>query len=188
MLNPEYPIVTERLLLRPIDPATDVDALLAYQSRPDVTRYIPYEPRTREVLVERLNSGFLRSTLDAEGQALSLAVVERVTGTLVGDVILMYHSEKHRGGEIGYVFNPDHHGRGYATEAARALLGLAFGGLRLHRVVARIDARNGASAAVLKRLGMRQEAYLRENEWFKGEWSDEIDFAMLEDEWRAQQT
>jgi RimJ/RimL family protein N-acetyltransferase len=71
------------------------------------------------------------------------------------------------------------------TEACRVLLALAFDGLGLHRVMARVDARNDASARVLRRLGMRQESHLRENEWFKGEWSDELDFAMLEDEWRA---
>ena len=65
------------------------------------------------------------------------------------------------------------------------MLRLGFDGLRLHRIIARVDARNTASAAVLRRLGMRQEAYLRENEWFKGEWTDEIDFAILESEWRA---
>jgi RimJ/RimL family protein N-acetyltransferase len=116
---------------------------------------------------------------------LSLAVVEKQTGTLVGDVVLFWHSAEHRGGEIGYVINPDHTGRGYATEAARALLALAFDGLDLHRVVGRIDSRNTPSAAVLRRLGMRQEAVLVENEWFKGEWTTEIDFAILAAEWRA---
>jgi RimJ/RimL family protein N-acetyltransferase len=83
------------------------------------------------------------------------------------------------------VINPRHAGQGFATEAAAAMLVLAFDGLGLHRVTARIDARNGASAAVLRKLGMRQEAVLVENEWFKGEWSDEIDFAILDREWRA---
>ena len=58
----------------------------------------------------------------------------------------------------------------------------------LHRVIARIDARNEASAAVLRRLGMRQEAVLVENEWFKGEWSTEIDFGILASEWRRTDT
>jgi RimJ/RimL family protein N-acetyltransferase len=65
------------------------------------------------------------------------------------------------------------------------VLALAFDGLGLHRVTARIDARNGPSAALARRLGMRQEAHLVENEWFKGEWTDELDFAILEREWRA---
>lgn len=51
-------------------------------------------------------------------------------------------------------------------------------------MTARIDARNLASAAVARRLGMRQEAVLIDNEWFKGQWSTEIDFAILEQEWR----
>jgi RimJ/RimL family protein N-acetyltransferase len=186
VLKPDYPIETDRLLLRPLDPATDVDAVLAYQSRPDVCRYIPYEPRTREQLAERLaDPARNRSTLEEPGQVLSLAVVEKQTGTLVGDVVLFWHSAEHRGGEIGYVINPDHTGRGYATEAAGALLALAFDGLDLHRVVGRIDSRNTPSAAVLRRLGMRQEAVLVENEWFKGEWTTEIDFAILAAEWRA---
>jgi RimJ/RimL family protein N-acetyltransferase len=186
VLRPEYPIVSERLLLRPLDAATDVDAVHAYQSREDVCRYIPYQPRTRAEVAERLaDPDRNRSTIEQEGQVISLAVVLRQTGGLIGDVILFWPSAEHRTGEIGYVLNPDHQGNGYATEACRALLTLAFDGLRLHRVIARIDERNAASAAVLRRLGMRQEAVLVENEWFKGEWSDEIDFAILESEWRA---
>jgi RimJ/RimL family protein N-acetyltransferase len=183
VLAPDYPIRTERLLLRPLDPIADIDAVHAYQSREDVCRYVPAVPRGREEVATWLAGR--ASTVDAEGQALGLAVVVRETGTLIGDVMLFYRSAEHRSGEIGYVFNPEHHGNGYATEACRALLALAFDGLQLHRVTARIDARNDASAAVLRRLGMRQEAVLVENEWFKGEWSTEIDFAILEAEWRS---
>ena len=64
-------------------------------------------------------------------------------------------------------------------------LGRPFDGLGLHRVVARVDARNGPSLRLCERLGMRREAVLRENEWFKGEWSDEVDYALLEQEWAA---
>jgi len=184
VLKPEYPIETARLLLRPLEPG-DVDALHAYQSRPDVCRYIPYEPRTREVIAERLaDPEKTRSTLEAEGQVIDLAVIRKDTGELIGDVVLFWRSAEHRGGELGYVINPDHVGQGFATEAAAALLELAFDGLGLHRVIGRIDARNDASAAVLRRIGMRQEAVLVENEWFKGEWTDEIDFAILDREWR----
>jgi RimJ/RimL family protein N-acetyltransferase len=82
------------------------------------------------------------------------------------------------------VFDPSFAGRGYATEAARAMLGLAFDGLGLHRVVARLDERNEGSAKVARRLGMRQEARLVHNEIFKGEWSTELGFALLAAEWR----
>jgi RimJ/RimL family protein N-acetyltransferase len=187
VLKPDYPIRTERLLLRPLDASTDVDAVHAYQSREDVCRYIPYSPRSKEEVAERLASGPLRSTLEEAGQALGLAVVVRETDELIGDLMLAWISAEHRTGELGYVINPAYQGHGYATEAVRALFPLAFDQLGLHRVIARIDARNDASARVLRRLGLRQEAHLLENEWFRGEWTDEIDFAILAAEWRAGQ-
>jgi len=69
----------------------------------------------------------------------------------------------------------------------RGLPFLAIDDLGLHRVIARVDARNDASARLARRLGMRQEAYLVRNEWFKGEWTDELDFALLEEEWATSQ-
>jgi RimJ/RimL family protein N-acetyltransferase len=126
-----------------------------------------------------------RQVLENEGDALTLGVELIASGELIGDVILMWHSAEHRGGEIGYVLNPDFGARGYATEAARALLRLGFEDLGLHRIVARVDERNDDSARLARRLGMRQEARLVQNEFFKGEWTNELDFAMLADEWRA---
>jgi RimJ/RimL family protein N-acetyltransferase len=185
MFRPDYPIRTERLILRPLAPS-DAEAVHAYQSREDVCRYIPYEPRTLDDVRERLASpDTSRAALEEAGQALLLAVVRTADDVLVGDVMLAWTSEQHRTGEIGYVFDPDHHGNGYASEAAAALLQVGFEGLRLHRIIARLDTRNTASAAVLRRIGMRQEAHLLENEWFKGEWTDEFDFALLDGEWRA---
>lgn len=184
MLAPDFPLRTERLLLRPVDAETDPDAMAAYQSRADVCRYVPYEPRGRDRIAEVIREQ-RRTALTEAGQHLWLAVLLGDTGRLIGDVLLFWRSEQHRSGEIGYAFNPGDHGHGYATEAAAALLDLGFDGLGLHRIIGCIDARNEASAQVLRRLGMRQEAHLVQNEWFKGEWSDEIDFAILADEWRA---
>jgi RimJ/RimL family protein N-acetyltransferase len=185
VLAPAYPIVTERLHLRPLDPSTDVAAVHAYQSREDVCRYIPYSPRTREEVAERLTDPERNtSTMAKEGDVIWLGVVVRETDQLVGDVILFWRSAEHQSGEIGYVLHPDQHGNGYVTEACGALLDLAFDDLKLHRVIARIDERNVASANVLRRLGMRQEAVLVENEWFKGEWTTEVDFAILASEWQ----
>ena len=183
-LRPQYPVRTKRLLLRPLT-TDDADALLAYRGRPDVCRYVPFEPMTREVINERIASQWARTDLTDEGQALTLGVEVAENGELVGDVVLFWHSRPHARGELGYVFNPDFAGRGYATEAANAMLGLGFDELGLHRIVARIDERNESSARVARRLRMREEARLVHNEFFKGEWSTELDFAMLADEWSA---
>lgn len=123
--------------------------------------------------------------LEAEGDSLVLAVVLRDPGVVVGDVMLAWLSEAHQQGEIGYVFHPEYHGRGLAGEAAREVLRRAFEGMGFHRIIGRCDARTDASARLMERLGMRREAHLRENELFKGEWSDEYVYAMLAAEWIA---
>jgi RimJ/RimL family protein N-acetyltransferase len=181
-LAPQYPLLTERLSLRPPTRA-DAPAIHVYKGRADVTHYVPHGPLSVEQIAERADRA--PSRLTDEGQALSLLVHARSDGALLGDVILMWHSREHRGAEIGYVFDPAHAGHGYATEAARELLRLGFDELGLHRIFARLDSCNVASAAVARRLGMRQEAHFVSNELWHGEWTDEDRFAMLEDEWRA---
>jgi RimJ/RimL family protein N-acetyltransferase len=182
--KPDFPLRTARLILRPFATG-DLDALYDIQSRPEVTRYLLYDTRDRDQVREILDH---RIQADgAERDAVCLAVVLPDSGLLIGDIVLFLRSKEHRQGEIGYLFHPDYGGRGYATESARVLLRLGFDDYRLHRIVGRIDARNTASARVLERLGMRREAHFVENEIVKGEWSDEVVYAMLEDEWRSQQ-
>lgn len=116
---------------------------------------------------------------------MNLAVEPLATGRLVGHVSLSVGPPEHRQGEIGFLLHPDHQGHGYATEAAGAMLALAFETYGLHRVVGRLEARNVASARVLEKLGMRREAHLIENEWVKDEWQSELAYAVLAREWRA---
>jgi RimJ/RimL family protein N-acetyltransferase len=142
------------------------------------------EAMDADSILDRLTQGnWSRSTLEEEGQIVMLGVELAATGELVGDVMLRWTSSKSRSGEVGYVLNPAHQGHGYGSEAVNAVLRLAFEELGLHRVISRIDARNGPSIALSERLGMRREAHLIENDWVRGEWSDELDFAMLESEW-----
>jgi RimJ/RimL family protein N-acetyltransferase len=185
-LRPTYPVTTERLHLRPLT-LVDAPSLVAYRSIPELCRYVPFEPMDLDTVTARLETLWANTEITAEGQALTLGAELIGSGELVGDVVLFFRSEADRGGEIGWIFHPDHAGRGYATEAARGLLELAFHGLGLHRVVARVDARNDASLRLCERLGMRREAHLVKSLWFKGEWSSEIDFAILNEEWTGHQ-
>ncbi len=187
ILAPDYPILTERLLLRPIDAEDDLMAMHAYRSIPEVCRYVPFSPGTPEQLAERLTDPErVRSTIDDEGQVMSLVMIRRDTGELIGDLVLFWHSTTDRRAEVGYVLHPDHEGHGFATEGTRALLELCFDGAGAHRVAAQIDIRNTASARLLERVGMRHEATLVEDVWFKEEWSTTGVYAMLDREWRAQ--
>ncbi len=186
-LEPDYPIVTERLLVRPLDPETDVAAMHAYRSREDVCEYEPYVPGTLEEMAERFRDPErIRSVIDAEGQKLALAIERRDTGAMIGDLMLLWHSVADGHAEVGYVLHPDHGRQGFATEATAALIDLAFdGGLPVRRVTVRTDELNEPSAAVCRRLGLRHEATLVESEWFKGVWSTLLEFAVLDHEWRA---
>lgn len=182
MLHTTYPILTERLALRPYGDG-DLEALYDMLRRPEVVRYLYWDVKSREEAAEMLATRVTCDALRAEGDWLVLAVTLRETGAVLGDVVLKWESREHRQGEIGFVFHPDHHGKGYAAEASRVLLRLGFDDLGLHRIVGRCDARNASSAALLERLGLRREAHLRENEWVKGEWTDELVYAMLAAEW-----
>ena len=179
---PALPVDTDRLRLRLFTKA-DAAWLFDLHSRPDVARFLPYDAWRADELDEKVAAKTRRTGLHEGSEGLNLAVVVRATGTLVGDVSLFWRSREHECGEVGFVFHPDHRGHGYATEATAAMLRIAFEDYRLHRVEARCDARNTASARVMERLGMCQEAHLRSNERFKGEWTDELIFGMLEDEW-----
>jgi RimJ/RimL family protein N-acetyltransferase len=176
------PIETSRLRLRPFE-AGDLDALFAYQSRDDVTQHLQWSSRSRDEVQEALERKIAATAIRKEGDFLALAAELASTGEIVGDIVLGLVSEEHRTGEIGYIVHPDHHGHGYATEAGRAVLRVAFEDLRLHRVTGRLDARNVASARVLEKLGMRREALQVENELVKGEWQSELVYAILEREW-----
>ncbi|MEU9502432.1 GNAT family N-acetyltransferase [Streptomyces sp. NPDC048196] len=182
--TPAYPIRTPRLDLRPVT-EDDFAAIHGYQRLPEVCRYLYWGPLDEAGSRASVAAKSRRTTLRDSGDFLQLAVVVRETGTLVGDVSFVLRSREHRQGGIGYVFHPEHAGRGYATEAARALLALGFEELQLHRIQAELDGRNTASARLLERLRMRREGHLRENEFLDGEWSDEVVYAMLAREWRA---
>jgi RimJ/RimL family protein N-acetyltransferase len=86
------------------------------------------------------------------------------------------------------MFQPRYHGHGYAGEAATEMLRLGFDGAGLHRVIGRADGRNAASARLMDRLGMRREANFIQNEFVKGEWTDEVVYAMLASEWAERES
>ncbi len=184
--EPRYPIETERLRLRPFNRG-DVDAVFAYRKREDVARHLFDGPMTHQTATEVVGLRAGQFTLAAEGDKMFLAVDLADPHAMIGELSLIWRDAVSRQGEIGYIFNPLHHGHGYATEATRVLLGLGFEGLGLHRIYARCAAANTASWHVMERLGMRREAHFREHAFFKGGWDEELVYAILEDEWRAMQ-
>lgn len=133
-------IRTARLVLRPIDPMADVDAVHSWQSLPEVARYTPFEPRSREEVAASL----ARPTL------ARLLVLK--DGVPIGDGMLL-RREADGPLEVGYELHPDHWGQGYATEMCRALVELANELFPDETVAATIAPENVASRVVLERCG-----------------------------------
>jgi len=178
----DAPIRTERLVIRPMTP-DDLDDVYAYQSDQENHRYLLNDARSREEVVEAIARYAAANRLADEKDWIQPAV--ELDGRVIGQLFLTIVSVENRGAEVGWTFHPDFHGRGYATEAATALLDLAFGELGMHRVRAELDPQNAASIALCRRLGMREEAFFVKDVWLRGRWDDSGIYAILEEEWAA---
>ncbi|MET4583903.1 RimJ/RimL family protein N-acetyltransferase [Conyzicola nivalis] len=174
--TPVYPIVTERLVLRPHTPA-DLGDLRQFHSDPDVVRYIPWPVRSEEETRVALQARVAQGRVDADGQWLVLAIELAETGQVIGEVLLKCASAEKGEGELGYALNAAFHRRGYAFEAAHRMLSLGFAEFGLGRITATLDARNAASAGLLEKLGMTLDSVARDQP-FKGELVDELTYAI----------
>lgn len=174
---------TERLILRGFVPE-DFEAYSAYRSLPVVYRYLYSDPPSADAMREHFDAG-LNTRLSEDGDILRCAVVRREDDALMGQVSLKLVSKAAQQAELGYIFNPAYAGKGYATEAAAAIITLGFEKFDFHRIFARLDAKNAGSVGVVERLGLRREAHLVENDRFNGIWGDEYIYALLSHEWAA---
>jgi RimJ/RimL family protein N-acetyltransferase len=179
-----WPVRTERLTLRAGVPE-DAEATFAYRRLPSVTAWIS----TATGDLEDYRAAFL------DPARLATTVVAERDGRLIGDFMVRVEdawsqvevADQARGrqAELGWVLDPAHLGHGYATEAVRALLGVCFEQLGIHRVVALCFAANEASWRLMERVGMRREGHmLRDSLHRSGEWMDGLTYAMLADEWK----
>ena len=180
----EDPIETERLTLRHFR-TTDLDDVQVFQSDPEIVRYLYWDVRSPEQTAAWLKERMAAVRLTQDDDGVALAVERRDDGRVIGSVNIWLRSVEHRQGEVGFVFARSVQRRGYAIESMTALLDTAFPALDLHRVYGTTDARNEASAALMRRLRMREEAHFRENEMFKGAWGDTKVYAVLRHEWEG---
>jgi ribosomal-protein-alanine N-acetyltransferase len=178
-------LTTGRLTLRPfeLDDSWDIERLAGRREIADTTLNIPhpYPVGSARAWVESQGPAW-----DA-GSGATFAIVETKTTQLVGAISLMLIRREHRRAELGYWIAPDRWNNGYATEAARRLIGYGFDVLGLHRIEARHFQRNSASGKVLLKLGMKQEGVERDwaIKWDRFETS--VVYSILEPEWRVAQ-
>lgn len=182
-------LTTQRLVLRPLTD-DDMETAQSLRQREGVARYLLWEVHEREQGEEQYAARRELRRLEHDGDGMVFAVElagPGANGRVIGDMSVFVKSVAEAQLEVGWVFHPAVHGRGLATEAAEALLRLCFERLGAHRVVAKLDPRNEASARLCDSLGMRREGHFIEDAWVKGEWTDTCLHAILDREFAAQQ-
>jgi [ribosomal protein S5]-alanine N-acetyltransferase len=173
MLNPH--LETPRLLVRRFTPE-DWPSVFTYASDAEVMAYIPSGP-----LDETGVKAFIARPETEEGA--SYALILKAENQLIGHMVFHPWYAPHTF-EIGWALGKAHHGQGYASEAALALLKYGFETLNLHRIIATCQPENIASYRVMEKLGMRREGWFQKCIHRGGDtWWSEYFYAILEEEW-----
>jgi len=160
----------------------DAEAMFAYASDPEVTRYVLWEThgsvKDSENFLRFANDGYERGDFGGWGLVL------KATGAFVGTCgIEADYVPGHSRGELGYVLSREHWGRGLMPEAVRRVIRFCFEQMDLNRVEARCIAENTASARVMEKAGMSHEGTLREREYIKGAYEDMKMYSILRSEY-----
>lgn len=174
---PPLRFLTERLVLREFR-ESDWEAIHRYQRRADFLRYSSWNERTEEDAREFVER-FIDWRSESPRYRFQLAITLAGDDEAIGNVGIRLSAPGSSAADLGFELSPDYWGRGYATEAARRMLGFAFEELRLHRVCAHCVAENVASAGVLRKLGMLPEGRLRHAGHFKDRFWDLLLFSIL---------
>ena len=175
-------IETNRLIMRTFQDK-DIPAFAGYRSETEVAKYQSWRtPFTLEKATQFINEVKVVQP-GSPGEWYQVALELKEDGSLIGDCAFHIFSDDPRQAEIGVTLSGCYQGKGYAIEAVTRLLNYLFGDFKLHRIQATCDAENTASSKLLESIGMRREAHLIENIWFKGKWGSEYMYGLLDHEW-----
>lgn len=170
-------ISTERLKIRLIE-EKDIEDLFEIYKDEDVCRYTLEDAWTENNKNQKFQKLLeQRDLLNYKKVSFVVESKEKVIGN-----ILAWFTEMKNTVEIGYIFNPDYSGQGFASESVTAVVKYIFEEIKAHRIQAVLDARNISSANLCSRIGFRKEAHFIKDYWSKGEWTDTLIFGMLRDE------
>lgn len=161
---------------------TDEDGLYALNSDDRVTRWLSYDSRTREQTRTAL-TGILDRARQEPRTEYYLAFSLPGSDQVIGAARLGLTGVK--AAKLGFLVHADRWGKGYATDAARAMITFGFRDLDLHRISAAIGPENAGSIAVVERLGFQLEGRLRDHVFTNGAWRDSILYSLLTTEWPA---
>jgi RimJ/RimL family protein N-acetyltransferase len=170
----------DKTILRPFTEA-DADVMWEIIEDPEVIRFTG-EP-SQELTPDRLRSWY--GSRSDQPDRLDLAVTDRATGQLVGEVVLYEWDPQERSCTFRTVIGPKGRDRGLGTEATRLIVGHGFEQLGLHRIELEAYSYNHRALRVYEKVGFVVEGVRREAESRDGEWVDSVVMAILDREWAA---
>jgi len=173
---------TQRLRIDPLT-ETDAEGFLHLYSDPDVMKWLPVPPLSDIGAARALLATYV-ARIEA-GEQFRWAIRTHEDDAIIGALKLDTPNDASRASEIGYMLVKEAWGKGYATEAMRALIEYAFHRLNRHYLEALIYADNTASRKLVERLGFKLEGYFREHEWNEeeGRYLDDCVYTLLEQEY-----
>jgi len=182
-----WPVTTSRLSLRRLT-ENDLETTWSYRKLPEVTEWITSGPQDFETYrTQFLESGKINRDIAVQisapdGQAQIIGTVMIYIKDAWGQREVAEQTVAVEA-ELGWSFDPQFAGRGYATEAVSKVIELCFEELGLRRVVAGCFAANEPSVRLMERVGLRREAFEKANSLHRsGQWMDSYSYALLKDE------
>lgn len=173
-------IQTEILLLRPIS-KEDNEQVFRYRSDSETNRYQGFIPKKLKEVDDFIKNN--PTEFNQPDSWFQLVIVEKKTGEVIGDIGIHFIGENNLQCELGCTISKRHHGKGYATNAMRAVIDYLLSTLDKHRIVCSVDPRNNNSIRLLERLKFRKEAHFKESILIDGKWVDDIVYSILKSEW-----
>ena len=180
-----FPVVeTENLFLRQIH-SNDAKEVFALRSNAETMKFIP-RPLAEtiedaEKFITECNESIAKNDL------LNWAIATKEDDKLIGMIGFFRMQPENFRGEIGYILNPNFHGKGIMKEATERALKYGFEILNFHSIEAVIDPNNSSSEKLLQRTGFTKEAHFKENFFYKDAFLDTVIYSLLKKDWQFQQ-
>lgn len=163
-----FPLLTQRLTIEPLA-LSDLATFVSYRQSPEIARYQGWDTNYSLTQATELIESQIGVVMPAPGEWLQLAIRNRFTGELIGDLALHALEDDDCAFEIGFSISLPHQRQGLAKEAAASLVSYLFTEIKAKKIIAQTDRRNAPSIALLQSLGFQMDPSKRLTEEFKGE-------------------
>jgi RimJ/RimL family protein N-acetyltransferase len=175
-------IHTERLVVRSIR-SDDAEAIFRYRSDSNTNQYQNWIPKTINDVHDFIKNR-VSPTIDTIDTWYQFVIIKKEQDEFIGDIGVHFLDSEKKQVELGCTFDKKFQGKGYATEAMKEMIHFLFTILQKRRITVSTDPRNTKAIRLIERLGFRKEAHCKESIWIHGEWADDLQYAILNDEWK----